>query len=373
MSLRISSAPYPLALSKVNRRNHWRPIILISSAVILLSIFWFGSRYPSLFSKAAHVGQVLPSMTYGKEVIRVNPSAPVWERILSSAVNWLDGMKIGMSFGVLFGALLYTVLRYYPLKIGKNLYLNSVKGALVGLPAGVCANCSVPVACGITRGNGRAEVALGFLFSSPNFNFVVVMMTFTALPLRMALAKYAILLFVIVIGVPVLIRRLERKKSFEVFSSGGEGESCAIAPSQKEAGDERFLSVLGELGKVYGKNVWMLIKPTVVLMLIASTLSATLLVLLPWNSLLASKTPVGMALVSLLSVFMPVPIGLDVMFASQLQHQGIASGYVMLLLMTLGTYSIIPMIYLWREVSRTLALSLFAFFVAIGWVLGMLF
>jgi hypothetical protein len=29
------------------------------------------------------------------------------------------------------------VLRYYPLKIGKNLYLNSLKGALVGVPGGV--------------------------------------------------------------------------------------------------------------------------------------------------------------------------------------------------------------------------------------------
>lgn len=373
MSLPISPARYLPSVGKLNVRYHWRPIILSLWAVILLGVFWFGSRYPQLFSKAAHIGQVLPSMTYSHEWMRVTADSPVWKRILSATISWLDGMKIGMSFGVLLGALLTTALRYYPLKIGKNLYLNSVKGALVGIPAGVCANCSVPVACGITRDKGRAEVALGFLFSSPNFNLVIMAMTFTALPLAMALTKYAILLFMIVIGVPALIRWLERKKSFEVFPSGGKGESCAIAPSRKEAGDERFLSVLGELGKVYGKNVWMLVKPTVALMLIASTLSAVLVVLVPWNSLLASKTPLGMALVSLLSVFMPVPIGADVMFAAQLQHQGIASGYIMLLLMTLGTYSITPMVYLWREVSRTLAISLFAFFVVIGWVLGMLF
>jgi len=34
--------------------------------------------------------------------------------------------------------------------------------------------------------------------------------------------------------------------------------------------------------------------------------------------------------------------------------------------MTLGTYSIIPTIYLWREVSRRLAVLLFVFF----WLLG---
>jgi uncharacterized membrane protein YraQ (UPF0718 family) len=371
----ISSAPYLPALrnNKMNIRCHWRPVILSLWAVIVLGVFWFGSRYPALFSKAAHMGQIVPSMTYSHELMAVRANAPFWERILSAAINWLDGMKIGMTFGLLFGALLHTALRYYPLKIGKNLYLNSVKGALLGVPAGVCANCSVPVASGLTRGKGGVEVALGFLFSSPNFNLVVVSMTFAALPLGMAITKYAILLLVIAVVVPAMMRWLERKKSFAVFTPEIGGESCAIIPSRGEYCEEHFLTVLRELVKVYGKHVWMLLKPTVLLMLLASTLSAAMIVLVPWNSLLSSVTPLRMAAVSLLSVFMPVPIALDVMFASQLQHQGIPSGYVMLLLMTLGTFSITPMIYLWREVSRTLAISLFGFFVAIGWVLGMLF
>ncbi|HEY6252079.1 MAG TPA: permease, partial [Candidatus Angelobacter sp.] len=303
MSLPIGSAPYIPALRKMNVRYHWRPVILSLWAVILLSVFWFGSRYPQLFSKAAHVGQVLPSMTYSHEFMRVGASAPLWERILSSTISWLDGMKIGMTFGVLFGAFLQTVLLYYPLKVGKNLYLNSVKGALVGIPAGVCANCSVPVACGITRGKGRVEVALGFLFSSPNFNLVVMTMTFAALPLGMALTKYAILLFVIVVGVPLIIRWLERKKSFAVFTSDSEGEHCAVTPSPRQARDEHFLTVLRELGKVYGKHVWMLLKLTIALMLLGSVLSAVVLVLAPWNTLLSSVTPLRMAAASLLSVF----------------------------------------------------------------------
>jgi len=198
-------------------------------------------------------------------------------------------------------------------------------------------------------------------------------MTFAALPLAMALTKYAILLFVIVVGVPAIIRWLEPKRPLEVSTSDSEGEYCAITPSRREACEEHFLPVLRELGKVYGKHVWMLVKTTVMLMLLASGLSAALLVLVPWNSLLSSVTPLRMAAASLLSVFMPVPIALDVMFAAQLQHQGIPSGYVMLFLTTLGPYSITPMVYLWREVSRALAISLFGFFVAIGWMLGMLF
>ena len=45
----------------------------------------------------------------------------------------------------------------------------------------------------------------------------------------------------------------------------------------------------------------------------------------------------------------------------------------MLFAMTLGTYSIIPSIYLWREVSRRLAVVLFVFFVALGWIAGLVF
>jgi hypothetical protein len=57
----------------------------------------------------------------------------------------------------------------------------------------------------------------------------------------------------------------------------------------------------------------------------------------------------------------------------RLQQQGVPAGYVMMFVMTLGTYSIIPSIYLWREVSKPLAVSLFAFFLVLGWVLALVF
>jgi len=351
---------------------YYRQTILVATALVFLGVFWFASRYPQLFSKADHVGEALPSMAFSSQLIVLAEDAPIWQRILASAVNWLDSMKIGMTFGVLFGALLHTVLRYYPLKIGKNLYLNSLKGALVGVPMGVCANCAVPTACGVTRGHGRVEVALGFLFSSPNFNPVVMMMTFTALPLAMSLTKYAILLLVILVVVPGVISLLERATPFKPFTVGDEGASCAITLPGAEC-TEPFWTVFKELAKDFTKHVWMLVKPTITLMLLASLVSATILTLIPWQELLSEPTPLRMGLVSLISVFMPVPIALDVMFAAQLQQQGVASGYVMLFAMTLGTYSIIPTIYLWREVSKRLAVVLFVFFLAVGWIVGMIF
>lgn len=361
-----------LSRSRWNVRCYYRPLLMVATGIVLASVFWFASRYPQLLGKAEHVGQALPSMAYSSQLIVLAEDAPTWQKVLASAVNWLDSMKIGMTFGVLFGALLHTVLRYYPLKIGKNLYLNSLKGALVGVPMGVCANCAVPTACGVTRGHGRVEVALGFLFSSPNFNPVVVMMTFMALPWTMSVTKYAILLLVILVVVPGIITWLERTKPLKPFAVGEEGASCAISLPAAQC-SEPFWSVLKELGWEFGKNVWMLVKPTITIMLLASLVAALLLTLIPWQSLLSEPTPLRLGLVSLISVFMPVPIALDVMFAAQLQQQGVAAGYVMLFAMTLGTYSIIPSIYLWREVSKRLAVVLFVFFMALGWILGLLF
>ena len=355
----------------VRWRCPYRAVILIAGTVALLCVFWFTSRYPQLFKKAAHVGQHVATMAFGSELLHVDAAMPWWKRIAFNAVNWLDSMKIGMSFAVAFGALLHTVLKYHPLKIGSNLMLNSVKGALVGVPAGVCANCSVPVACGVTRGHGRVEVALGFLFSSPNFNPVVLMMTFTALPLAMAVTKYAVLIFVIAVLVPGVIKLLERRAPLKVLTDDDSGAACAI-PSYEPPCTENFLTVLGELSREFARNAWML-KPTIVIMLLASIASAVLLVLVPWPSLLANTAPLMLLLVAVLATFMPVPIALDVMFAALLLRQGVAHGYVMLFAMTLGIYSIVPSIYLWREVSKPLSVILFVFFALTGWICGMVF
>jgi uncharacterized membrane protein YraQ (UPF0718 family) len=357
-----------LRLAHADPRACYRPLLLALAGIGLLALFWFASRYPSLLSKASHVGQAVPSMAFSSEVMSVASDAPLWQRVAVGALNWLNTPKIGMSFGVAFGALLHTVLRHYPLRVGNNLVLNSLTGALVGVPMAVCANCAVPAACGVTRGNGRIEVALGFLFSSPNFNPVVVAMTFAALPWQMGAAKYALLLLVIVGLVPWLIHTFERDEPFAALAPA----ACNIEPPRAEPA-QGFFAVGRSLAREYLGHVWMLLKPTIALMLLASVAASLLLTLVPWPALLSELTPARLALVALVSAFMPVPIALDVMFAAQLQQQGVAAGYVMLFAMTLGTFSIVPAVYLWREVSRPLAAALFGFFTVTGFLLGLVF
>ena len=366
------------ALSLTRVRCNYRPLILVGTALLFLVVFWLGSRYPALMSKYHHVGKSVSTMAYGKEAFPVSAGMAVGTKILLGSLNWLDSMKIGMTFGILFGGLLHTVLRYYPLKVGKNLYVNSLTGALIGAPMGVCVNCAVPTACGITRGRGRVEVALGFLFSSPNFNPVVIAMSVVAFPLGMVVVKYAILLTVILVVVPRLVAWLEpgstaKESAAVVGAMNGMGAGTNFSSGAPADCADRFRDVFAELSKEFGKNTWALIKPTVTMMVAASVIASVLLVLIPWHSLLASATPGRMGVASLLATFMPVPIALDVLFAAQLQKAGVATGYVMMFLTTLGTFSILPAIYLWREVSKPLAGILFGLFVVVGWIVGLAF
>ena len=353
-------------------RSYQRPLILLLGGMAIFYVFWFTSRYPSLFSKAGHLakGDDVASMAWGSAKFVVDAAAPIWQQILYGALNWLDGMKVGMTFGVLFGALLHTILHYYPLKLGKNTYLNSLTGAVIGAPMGVCANCSVPAACGLTRGRGRAETALGFLFSSPNFNPVVLSMTFAALPLAVSLTKVGMLLLLILFVVPFSIRAIERKEGLLPQAGGMDLDLPAVSPAAPE---EPFGSMFADLLKRYLSGVWGLARSTIALMILASLVASALLALIDWQSLLATATPLKLGFVALISTFMPVPIALDVMFAAQLGRQGVPQGYVMLFALTLGTFSIVPVTWLWREISPRLAVLLFGFILLFGWLAAMLY
>src|SRR5437762_1638604 len=92
----MSTATAHFTLVRV--RCHWRSIIMVGAAVVLLGVFWFASRYPQLLSKAEHVGQAVPSMAYSSQVMTVAADAPVdatWER---TAVRPADALCWPMSW-----------------------------------------------------------------------------------------------------------------------------------------------------------------------------------------------------------------------------------------------------------------------------------
>ena len=101
-----------------------------------------------------------------------------------------------------------------------------------------------------------------------------IVMTFAALPLHMGITKYVIMALVIVLLVPMLISFLEREKQFDVFTVG-DGTVCELPFSKEDSKcTEKFGKVFGELGSFYLKQLWMLLKPTLTIMILSSVLAS---------------------------------------------------------------------------------------------------
>lgn len=312
--------------------------------------------------KAHDIGHIaVNSFIWNSELVAIPATAGFLEKVWGNFVNWIWTMKIGMSFGLVMGALLHTVFRFYPPQLGKNLYLNTLKGIIIGAPAGVCVNCAVPVACGINRGKANLESSLSFMFSSPTLNVIVISIVFSALPIKYGVVQYGLIALLLLGLVPLTVYAMNKSK---VADDDLEVSACAI-PIDQEC-DKNFLQAATEVLKEYGKNLWSLIKAAVPMMILAAAISSVIVEVVPFQAIFSEVTFTGLLLTALVSVFLPVPIALDVIAAHYMYTQGVPAPYVMVLLFTLGTYSILPMIFLWQEVSKKLSLGLYLMFVGLA-------
>lgn len=365
MHIAFAQAQSPLAAGEPYRiagkdiRCFYRIFVLLVFAAFVLTLFWFGSRYPSLFHKAGSLGHhEIASFIWTEQIMRLPVNPTFIDRVVVSIANWIWSMRIGMSFGLVMGALFHTLFRFYPPKLSGNLYLNTLKGILTGIPAGVCVNCAVPIACGITRGKANIESALSFMFSSPTLNFVVISMVFSGLPAAYGIVQYSMIALVLLVFLPLIVH-LSGK------SQPSEPELCSIPMDNKEC-DQSLIDTVKEIGVLYGRNLWSLVRSAVPLMLAAAVVSAVVMELLPLQAIFSHVsfwTITGLAFVT---VLLPIPIALDVIVAQQLYVRGVPAPYVMLFLSTLGTFSVLPMSYLWTEVSKRLAVGLYGLFVVLG-------
>lgn len=342
-------------------RCYTRLFFLIIFAAVILGVFWFGSRYPQLFEKAAHIKTLTPhSFINSLELIVMADQHTFISRVFASFINWIWSMKIGMTFGLAMGALLHTLFEFYPPRLTGNVYLNTLKGIVIGAPAGVCVNCAVPVACGITRGKSKIETALGFMFSSPTLNFLVVSMVFASLPLAFGIVHYSLIALVLLVIVPLVVW-FYNKQQPPVLETG----VCTIDLKDSFC-EETILDSFNGVLKTYSKNLVNLIKFAVPMMLVAAVISSLAVELIPFQIIFSKVSLLGLFLTALVTVLLPVPIALEVIVAHHLFVNHVPAPYVMLFLFTLGTYSMLPMIYLWKEVSKKLALGLYFIFVVLG-------
>jgi uncharacterized membrane protein YraQ (UPF0718 family) len=266
-----------------------------------------------------------------------------------------------MLFGMSLGALMLALFSLLPKTQARHPLAEVLSGSLIGFPLGVCANCAAPIAKGMLQAGNRPGVPMGLMFSSPTLNVLVITMTFSLLPVHFGLIKYGLLLVFLLGILPTLLQRFSGQSAFK------SEEACLLLTS------ETWPIAIQAALKSFGQCFAYIMHKTVGWMILAGLAGVLLSHLIPlqaWNTLEPSLLTLGA--LAVLGVFLPVPIAVDVILAHTLYLAGLPDAYVMVLLFTLGTYSIIPFFILWTSQAKKLAIWFYGILAALGVISGLL-
>jgi uncharacterized membrane protein YraQ (UPF0718 family) len=316
--------------------------------------FWTDSRYPALLKKlnSGKAVKVTAALTFDAK-LPVSPDMPLATRVGRTTLNWMWANRIGMTFGVCFGAAALTLLPLFSRRRFSTAAGNTLMGAALGTPLGVCANCVAPIGQGLINAGASRYTALATMISSPLLNVVVLAMAFTLFPLPIALTRLAIPLVLLAL-VPLI--------------AGRQTNCIELAlPPEDNAGWPHDISatLLSFL-----KNLARLAAITLPLMLVAALLGSLVAELLPAHSIPATASLLGIIVLALIGTFLPVPMAFDVAAAFVLMSRGVPLPYVVTLLCTLGAFSIYPMLIVGRSLSWRTATAMFVAVAGLGIVAG---
>lgn len=364
-----------------------RFILTLFLTALVAAYFWSSSRYPALNEKAM-MGANTHIEAIGFDIfVTVPQDASTLKRILYNSLNWMYTNRKGMTFGVIFGALLMTLLPFLQQLQFRSRFANSVMGIVMGAPLGLCVNCSTPVAQGIYFASGRAETMLAAMVSSPTLNIVVLTMLFSLFPLYLATIKLSLTIGFVLIGIPLLTRFLfpiqqeaTSAKNIKLFSDEINKrlstELCKTEEECEEEVKENWIKAFLWLLKNGFKNLLYVVKITVPLMILAGFLGAAVITILPFESLIP-YLPNGrisgllaMLFIALFGIFLPVPMAFDVIVTAILLNAGMPVKYGAVLLFTLGVFSVYPFSMIWKTVSWKMAVSVFLMLTSLGVVAG---
>ena len=358
MSAQSSVLNLNSGLTGVNvKRSRTLAIILM---VVIASIFWVDSRYPALL-KRYHAGthvKATGALTFGM-VYTVDRSMPLATRTWRTTVNWLDANRIGMTFAFLFGPAALTFLATLRRRRTRSRWLNTLFGAVAGVPLAVCTNCVAPIARGLFASGMSTESVLATMFASPALNIVVLAMTFVLFPLSVALLKLATVLFLIFVFAPAVASRQQPQAATMPLP---------IEIPDSETWAEAFLGI----ARTYARSFWYIFRIAFPLMLLAALLGAFVIELLPPQAFDAPVTLGGILLVALVAAFLPVPMAFDVAIAYILMTRGMPLPYVVAILCTLGIVSVFSLSIIGKSISWKVAGAAYATVVALGTLTGLI-
>ncbi len=357
----------------------------ISLAVALMALialfFWTQSRFPALDTKAQMGQRTSISAIAFDVILPVSQEQPYIERVSKSAINWGYTNWKGMTFGLIFAAAFFTLLRLLPqLPPSRFHIINSLKGMIIGVPLGVCANCSTPIAHGMVKAGTRIETALATLTSSPTLNIFVLTMTFSLLPFHLAVIKLiGVFVFVLLI-IPFLVNRfttqsidshikadnLQKKIPNHPLSNDDNIEECEL-PSTS------WIQAITFVSTKFAHNLWSIVKATLPLMILAGLLGAIVIESISFTSIAELQNSLlALIIVSIIGAFLPVPIAFDIIIVTSLLAAGFPVGLSMALLFSLGVFSIYPAMVIAKNVSAKLSLAMFSGVIVVSCISGLI-
>jgi uncharacterized membrane protein YraQ (UPF0718 family) len=376
-----------VALSWINKRI----VLCLFAGVSIATYFWSQSRVPALVQKA-NMGERTDMGALGFDImLPVEESFPLLQRIAYTTVNWAYTNWKGMAFGLLFAAVCLTLLRSWKSRSRGNGVARAFSGAVIGAPLGVCVNCATPIAYGLYRGGVRLETVLATLVSSPTLNVIVLSMSFALLPFEYAIAKLVAVLIFIFVAIPLLVKFVfsdsrvadgtprimdamwPTVKPRMLGASEVDGTAaCVIGQTNlSETDSENWPSAIKGCALWFAQDFYYVLRTTVPLMLFAGFLGAAVIESVPTEMLVPLQSGfLTIVAVALLGAFLPVPMSFDVIIVSMMLTAGVKPPFAMILLFTLGIFSIYPMMVIWRFISAKVALGLLATTVLMGIVAG---
>ena len=362
-----------------------RFILILLLAAIVAGYFWSSSRYPALNEKAL-MGSDTNIQAIGFDVVvPVSEKDSIPKQIVYNSINWMETNRKGMTFGIIFGALLLTLLPFFQKLQPRSRFANTLLGVLYGSPLGLCVNCSTPVAQGIFKASGRVETMMATMVSSPTLNVIVLTMLIAFFPWYLVALKIGATLIFILAIIPLLSRFFYPKpESFAVIdreiSQLEKDFSCRtdIECDDLSSANESWFASIKWVFVNSLKNLWYIVKTTVPLMILAGILGAAVITVFPFETVIGSMPQgritglIGMFVLAVFGLFLPVPVAFDVIVTAILLNAGMPIKYAAVLLFTLGIFSIYPYSMIGKTLSWRFASSVFVILVAFGVIVGMI-
>jgi uncharacterized membrane protein YraQ (UPF0718 family) len=368
-----------------------RALFAFLMAAALAGYFWSQSRIPALQQKAAMGGRTRMGNLGFEVLFPAGAERSAFEAVWQTSIEWGVTNWRGMTFGVLFAAIVMTLLTCFPRRAATG---SAVGGALrgvfqglaTGTPLGLCANCATPVAHGMQAAGMRTEASLATIISSPTLNPVVLGMVFSMFPLHIAGVKVGLTLLLVLVVVPLLVRFLPLPAAAAAPPADSAVElgvwtrvtrfffrppppvECPLP----DAPPEPWLQALWQALRLTFVHLAYVLRATVPLMVVAGVLGAVLVQIAPLESLAESAaTPLLLGGLALFGALLPVPMSFDVLMASMLFAAGAPLTLAGTLLFTLGTFSVYPFLVIWRTLRPALAVGMLVAVATLGLAAGL--